>query len=67
MTDAGFVAAGWLLTAGVLAGYGLRLAARTRSAQAMVDAAEARRLAGGGPAGGGPDDDGARSTGASSP
>lgn len=43
MTDAGFVAAGWLLTGGVLAGYGVRLAARIRTAQAMVDAAEARR------------------------
>jgi hypothetical protein len=33
VTDAGFVAAGWLITAGVLGAYWARLALRTRRAE----------------------------------
>ncbi len=41
MTDAGYVIAGWAITAGVLGGYTLRVILRTRHAQQIAEAMEA--------------------------
>ena len=50
MDNAGYVAAGYLLTAAVLGGYVLRLVSRARRARRVTEAVVARRdaVAGGG-------------------